>query len=119
EGWGGRDAIQSFRSDATHPSIRHAYRVALYRDVIGFEIVTQSRPGDCFDWALLRMGGASLMLNIAHESHARPATPDAARVGRAWRYHTVFRRSRLGRGVRILALQRCRSRKPVVRDYGI
>jgi catechol 2,3-dioxygenase-like lactoylglutathione lyase family enzyme len=39
--------------------------VAFYRDVIGFEVVMQSQPGEHFDWALLRMGGASLMLNTA------------------------------------------------------
>ena len=30
--------------------------VAFYRDVIGFEVVMQSSPGDNFDWGLLRMG---------------------------------------------------------------
>jgi catechol 2,3-dioxygenase-like lactoylglutathione lyase family enzyme len=53
--------------------------VAFYRDVIGFEVVMQSQPGEHFDWALLRMGGASLMLNTAYEAHERPAAPDPGR----------------------------------------
>jgi glyoxylase I family protein len=28
--------------------------VAFYRDVMGFELVMSSRPGDHFDWALLQ-----------------------------------------------------------------
>jgi glyoxylase I family protein len=53
--------------------------VAFYRDVIGFELVAQSRPGEHFDWALLRMGPASLMLNTAYEADERPPAPDPER----------------------------------------
>jgi len=53
--------------------------VAFYRDLLGFEVAMQSQPGDQFGWALLRMGGAELMLNTAYEDHERPAAPDAAR----------------------------------------
>ncbi len=51
-----------------------------YRDVLGFEIVEQSRPGEVFDWVWLRLGEAHLMLNTAYESEFRPPTPDAARI---------------------------------------
>lgn len=54
--------------------------VAFYRDVLGFEIVAQSAPGDDFDWGLLRLDGAELMLNTAYERDARPAAPDAIRL---------------------------------------
>ena len=46
--------------------------VAFYRDILGFEIVHQSRPGDVFDWALLKLGDAEVMLNTMYESEARP-----------------------------------------------
>jgi catechol 2,3-dioxygenase-like lactoylglutathione lyase family enzyme len=54
--------------------------VGFYRDVLGFEVVHQSRPGDEFDWALLRHGSAEVMLNTMYESHARPEAPDAERL---------------------------------------
>ena len=57
--------------------------VRFYRDMLGFELVTTSPVlgPDRFHWALLRLGGAELMLNTAFEFDAeRPPGPDAARV---------------------------------------
>ena len=54
--------------------------VAFYRDVLGFEVVSQSAPGDDFDWGLLRLDGVELMLNTAYEKEHRPASPDPARI---------------------------------------
>ena len=93
--------------------------VAFYRDVIGFEIVMQSQPGDHFDWALLRMGGAELMLNTAYKAPDRPAIPDAAR----WAGHgdtTLY----IGCPNVDEAYEYLRSKgvaveRPVIRDYGM
>lgn len=54
--------------------------VRFYRDLLGFELVSTSEPGEQFDWALLRLNGVELMLNTAYESDMRPAAPDPARV---------------------------------------
>jgi glyoxylase I family protein len=54
--------------------------VAFYRDVLGFSVVKQSQPGDEFDWGLLSLDGAELMLNTAYEKQHRPPAPDRARV---------------------------------------
>lgn len=57
--------------------------VRFYRDVLGFEIVSTSPKlgEDRFHWALLRLGGAELMLNTAYEFDSeRPAEPDPARA---------------------------------------
>jgi glyoxylase I family protein len=55
--------------------------VRFYRDVLGFEVVESSqREGDQFDWGLLRLGAAEIMLGTAYEAHERPAAPDPARV---------------------------------------
>lgn len=55
--------------------------VRFYRDVLGFEIVeTSVRDGDRFDWGLLRLNGAELMLNTAYEADDRPASPDPERM---------------------------------------
>lgn len=54
--------------------------VRFYRDVLGFEIVaTSPRQGDLFDWGLLRLNDAHLMLNTAYEEDSRPAVTDTVR----------------------------------------
>jgi glyoxylase I family protein len=55
--------------------------IAFYRDVLGFEVVSTSKPrGKHFDWALLKLNGVELMLNTAYEEDARPPGPDPARI---------------------------------------
>ena len=55
--------------------------VRFYRDVLGFEVVqTSVREGDQFDWGLLRLGEATLMLNTAYEQEYRPPQPDKSLV---------------------------------------
>ncbi len=57
--------------------------VRFYRDKMGFEVVNTSPVlgEDRFHWALLRLGGAELMLNTAFEfDDERPAEPDRART---------------------------------------
>jgi glyoxylase I family protein len=58
--------------------------VRFYRDVLGFEVVTTSPQlagEDRFHWALLRLGGAELMLNTAYEFDTeRPVRPDRLRT---------------------------------------
>jgi catechol 2,3-dioxygenase-like lactoylglutathione lyase family enzyme len=63
--------------------------VAFYRDVLGFELVSTSAPGERFAWALLQLGDAELMLNTAYEDHARPPAPDPVRAA-AHRDVTLF-----------------------------
>jgi len=55
--------------------------IRFYRDVLGFEVVeTSQRNGDRFDWGLLRLGQAEVMLNTAYEEGDRPAVPNSARA---------------------------------------
>jgi catechol 2,3-dioxygenase-like lactoylglutathione lyase family enzyme len=54
--------------------------VAFYRDILGFEVVAQSEPGDNFDWGMLRRDGMVIMLNTAYERARRPDLPDPLRV---------------------------------------
>lgn len=54
--------------------------VRFYRDVLGFEVVqTSPREGDQFDWGLLRLNDAHVMLNTAYEQDSRPALPERTR----------------------------------------
>lgn len=52
--------------------------VHFYRDVLGFELVTSSGPGEDFGWGLLRLNGVELMLNTAYDDDERPPAPDPA-----------------------------------------
>jgi hypothetical protein len=54
--------------------------VCFYRDLLGFELVNQSRDGEEFDWCLLSRSGAEIMLNTMYESQYRPSQPDANRT---------------------------------------
>lgn len=58
--------------------------IAFYRDALGFEIVSASgeidtAEGRHFQWCWLRLGGADLMLNTAHDAGERPPARDPAR----------------------------------------
>ena len=59
--------------------------VGFYRDRLGFEIVQHSPEIDApegrhFHWAWLRLDGADLMLNTAHDEGERPPLPDPTRI---------------------------------------
>jgi glyoxylase I family protein len=51
--------------------------VAFYRDLLGFAVVNEWRPDGHFYWAMLKLGGAVVMLNAKYEDDQRPPTPDA------------------------------------------
>jgi glyoxylase I family protein len=57
--------------------------VRFYRDILGFELVTNAEPRatDDFGWCLLkRSDGSELMLNTAYDYGERPPALDPARV---------------------------------------
>lgn len=54
--------------------------VNFYCNVLGFEVVQSSQPGNDFDWGLLRLNGVELMLNTAYEKLERPPVPDPSRI---------------------------------------
>ena len=41
--------------------------ISFYRDMLGFEIVSTSKDGDNFGWALLKLNGIELMLNTTYD----------------------------------------------------
>ena len=92
--------------------------VAFYRDVLGFEIVHQSRPGDMFDWALLKHGDAEVMLNTMYESDARPPAPDRRAFARHDDTCLFFGCPDGRRGLRTPPGERRRGRAAVVAPSG-
>ena len=56
--------------------------VHFYRDLLGFELVTHSPfyAEGLFHWAMLRLGGAEIMLNTAYDEGQRPPHPAPSRI---------------------------------------
>lgn len=56
--------------------------VHFYRDLLGFEIVSNSPPRspNDFDWVWLKLNSTELMLNTAYEFDSRPPAPDPTRI---------------------------------------
>lgn len=54
--------------------------LAFYRDILGFEVVSDSGNGDDSSWVWLRLNGADLMLNDQYEPGNVPPNPPAERV---------------------------------------
>ena len=90
-----------------------------YRDILGFEVVQQSEPGEEFDWCLLRLGPAELMLNTAYERDARPALPDPARVAAHDDTALYFGCHDIDGTYRYLLSKAVDARAPFVTSYGM
>ena len=54
--------------------------LVFYRDILGFQIVTDSGDGDKSSWVWLRLGGIDLMLNDQYEPGHEPPAPPPERV---------------------------------------
>jgi glyoxylase I family protein len=93
--------------------------VAFYRDVLGFEVVQSSRPGDDFDWGLLRLDGVELMLNTRYERDSRPPAPDPARIAVHDDTSLYFGCRDLDAAYAHLLAHGIDVKPPVVREYGM
>lgn len=54
--------------------------LAFYRDVLGFEIVSEVPDDGRCDWVMLKRCESELMLNTAYEADERPPAPEPARI---------------------------------------
>jgi glyoxylase I family protein len=93
--------------------------VHFYRDVLGFELVSTSQPGDDFGWCLLRFRGVELMLNTAYDSGQRPPAPDPARVAAHDDTCLYFGCEDLDSTYLYLRSQGVSAREPKVAPYGM
>jgi glyoxylase I family protein len=50
--------------------------LTFYRDVLGFEVVSEVPEDGRCDWVMLKRLETQLMLNTAYEADARPPAPD-------------------------------------------
>lgn len=93
--------------------------IRFYRDVLGFEIVQTSEPGDRFDWAWLRLSDADVMLNTAYEDEARPAAPDPPRIAAHKDTGLFFSCPDVDAAYRHLRAHGLDVKEPVVAPYGV
>jgi len=54
--------------------------LAFYRDVLGFQVISDAPEDGRCDWVWLKSGESELMLNTAYEADDRPPAPDLARI---------------------------------------
>jgi glyoxylase I family protein len=93
--------------------------VRFYCGVVGFELISQSRPGNHFDWCLLRLNGVELMLNTAYERDSRPAAPDPARVAAHADVSLFFGCPDVDATCRYLRAQGLQMEDPAIQSYGM
>jgi glyoxylase I family protein len=96
-----------------------AASIHLYRDILGFEVVSTSRPGEQFNWALLRLIGVELMLNTAYESGERPSIPDANRTAAPDDTGWYFGCPHVEGAYNHLRAKGLAIKQPVIRPYGM
>jgi glyoxylase I family protein len=93
--------------------------IHFYRDILGFEVVTTSRPGKHFDWALLRLNGVELMLNTAYEAGERPSAPDPHRTAAHADIGLYFGCPDVDGAYNQLRAKGLDVKPPVIRPYGM
>jgi glyoxylase I family protein len=94
--------------------------VHFYRDVLGFEVIaTSQREGDRFDWGLLRLNDAEVMLNTAYEEADRPAVPEAARIAAHGDTTLYFGCPEVDAAYRHLRAHGVDAKEPKVAPYGM
>ena len=93
--------------------------LAFYRDVLGFEVVSDVPDGDQCDFVMLQLHDSELMLNTAYEADARPPAPDAARVSAHADIALFFGCVDVDEAYTYLRSRGISVTEPVVRDYGM
>lgn len=90
-----------------------------YRDLLGFEVVNRSQPGDNCGWALLRLNGVELMLNTAFDEGERPPEPDPVRQAAHSDTALYFGCEDLDGTYRHLRSSGLEAEEPFVQSYGM
>ena len=93
--------------------------VAFSRDVLGFEVVGTSQPSDDFNWALLKLGDAELMLNTAYEDHEWPPATDPARIAAHADTKLFFGCPDVDAACTHFQAKGVNVGEPIIRDYGM
>lgn len=97
--------------------------IRFYRDLLGFELIQTSKPlseqADDVNWAMLRLNGATLMLNTAYESEYRPPAPDPTRIAAHSDSSLYFGCPDVDKAYRQLHALGIDVKEPVIAPYGM
>ena len=90
--------------------------VAFYREMLGFEVVQSYEPEGHLYWAMLRLGGAVVMLNAKYEDDERPSAAEAASNQDVELY---FDCDDVDAAYMLLRRRGCEVAEPVITHYGM
>lgn len=90
-----------------------------YRDVLGFELISDSGRGENSGWCLLRLNGMEIMLNTAYDDDERPPVPDPVRIAAHSDTAFYFGCKDLDGAYRYLHSKGVNAKEPRVAPYGM
>ena len=93
--------------------------LAFYRDVLGFEVISDAPEDGRCDWVWLKSGESELMLNTAYEAEARPPSPDPTRFAAHSDTTLYFGCEDVDAAHTELRARGVVTREPIVTDYGM
>ena len=93
--------------------------LAFYRDVMGFEVISDAPADGRCDWVWLKSDESELMLNTAYEAEARPPTPEATRFAAHSDTTLYFGCEDVDAAHAELRGRGVATREPFVTDYGM
>ena len=93
--------------------------LAFYRDVLGFEVISDTPEDARCDWVWLKSGESELMLNTAYETEARPRSPEPTRFAAHADTSLYFGCEDVDAAHAELRARGVVTREPIVTDYGM
>lgn len=93
--------------------------LAFYRDVMGFEVISEVPADNRCDWVWLKSGESELMLNTAYEAGNRPTAPDPIRVAAHADTTLYFAYDDIDGAYAALRARGIAVGEPVIRSYGM
>ena len=93
--------------------------LAFYRDVMGFEVISDAPEDGRCDWVWLKSGESELMLNTAYEAEARPSAPDPLRFAAHSDTTLYLGCEDVDAAYAELRARGVAAREPIVTDYGM
>src|SRR5262245_35894247 len=93
--------------------------LAFYRDVLGFEVLSEVPEDGRCHWVLLKLFESELMLNTAYEADARPSHPEPTRISAHSDTALFFGCEDVDAAFRYLRERGVAANPPVITDYGM
>ena len=93
--------------------------LAFYRDVLGFDVVSEVPDDGRSDWVMLKRFESELMLNTAYEADARPSAPEPTRFSAHADTALFFDCEDVDIAYDYLLRSGVSAKPPIITDYGM